>query len=123
MELKLIDGKYTAAVGGGLKCVGGAQELAQRAAMKLSARKGSFWPCPSYGSELYRLLCGERPENMEAAVRRYAAEALADEPYLGIGSIELASLGTDGLRITLHLTYTGGSFELTLDMEDGYENA
>ncbi len=122
MELKLSDGKYIAAAGGGLKCVSGIEELAQRAAMKLSARKGRFWPCPEYGSELYRLLCGERPADMEAAVRRYAAEALADEP-LTIGKIELEKLGSDGLRITLHLTYTGGSFGLTLNMEDGYENA
>lgn len=123
MELKLKDGKYAAAPGGGMRCVSGVEELAQRAAMKLTARRGRFWPCPEYGSELYRLVGGEKPADMESTVRQYAEQALADEPGLALEKIVMEPSGSDSLMLRLVFKYTGECFEVKLNMEDGYEKA
>lgn len=109
MELRLKDGKYVS-VGARLDTVSGAHELAQRIAMKLAARRGSFWPLPDYGSRLYRLVNGERPGDRELAVRQYVAEALADEPDVALDSVSISYPEPDTMQLKLYFSWSGGKF-------------
>ena len=54
----------------------GAQEIIQRALIRLSVKKGSFAPDPALGSELHRLRPGTGQETNRTALS-YAQEALA----------------------------------------------
>ena len=110
MELKLENGRYTAS-GGGIAVVSGAEELAQRITMKLAARRGKFWPMPDYGSRLYTLLSGVKPENRKSAIREFAAEALADEKGVKLEGIDMHAEG-DTLFLRLDFKYSGGEFSV-----------
>ena len=104
MELKLENGGYVPARYLDLATVSGAEELAQRIVMKLTARRGGFAPLPDYGSRLYALgavKAGQR----EAAARQYIAEALSGET--GVALTELAMDELDG-ALTLKLTFAAG---------------
>ena len=83
MELKLEQGRYVPGAGGLLR-VTGANEIAQRVMMKLTARRGGFAPLPEYGSALYTLLHTARPSEYETAAMQYIAQALADEAGLRV---------------------------------------
>lgn len=113
MELKLTDGKYStkACV---LETVSGYEELAQRIMMKLTARRGKFWPKPDYGSNLYKLINGEKPSNREQAVRQYVAEALADEPGVTLQAISIEELAPDTIFIKLDFAYSGSIFSVEI---------
>ncbi|MDO4815178.1 MAG: hypothetical protein Q4A83_01050 [Bacillota bacterium] len=110
MELKLENGKYIAR-NGGVATVKGAEELAQRITMKLAARRGKFWPMPDYGSRLYTLLQGVKPEDRKTAVREYVAEALADEQGISFDNISMEVSG-DTLVLKLDFTYSGGTLQV-----------
>lgn len=55
MELKFDGGDYVRSGCGGFATVSGRDEALQRALMRLSARRGSFFPLPDFGSELHKL--------------------------------------------------------------------
>ena len=102
MELKLNGGAYAVSPAGGFQTVTGAEELAQRALMRLSARRGGFLPLPEYGSRLHTL-CRLKPGERPAAARQYVIEALSDEPQISVGEVEYQP-GADGsavLRVEL----------------------
>ncbi len=105
MELKLENGDYIFS-GGGVKTVSGAEELAQRITMKLTARRGKFWPMADYGSRLYTLLGGVKPADRETAIREFVAEALADEENLSLDSIDMRIEG-DVLHLGLSFSCSG----------------
>ena len=113
MELKLTDGKYTARASY-LDTVTGYEELAQRIMMKLTARKGKFWPKPDYGSNLYKLINGEKPSKRENAVRQYVAEALSDETGVELQSIKIEETASDAIFIRLDFSYSGSSFSVEI---------
>lgn len=104
MELKLSDGDYTAAAGGMLKTVSGTEELLQRVALKLAARRGAFPFMPQFGSRLYELSRAKNAQR-EAAARQYIVEAIADEP---VSPTEI-TLSEDGdvLVVTVEFEYGG----------------
>lgn len=110
MELKLENGKYISR-NGGVATVGGAEELAQRITMKLVARRGKFWPMPDYGSRLYTLLNGIKPEDRKTAVREFVAEALAEEQGISLDGISMDTVG-DTLLLRLDFTYSGGTLSV-----------
>ncbi len=105
MELKLENGDYISS-GGGVKTVSGAEELAQRLTMKLTARRGKFWPMADYGSRLYTLLSGVMPADRETAIREFVAEALADEDNVSLESIDMRIEG-EVLRLGLSFNCRG----------------
>mgnify|MGYP004445776943 CR=1 FL=1 len=110
MELRLENGRYLPS-GTGVCTVDGARELCQRVTMKLCARRGKFWPLPGYGSRLYTLLQGVRPELRESAVREFAAEALAYELGLTLEDVSMELQG-DCLLLRLYFKYYGGTFKV-----------
>lgn len=107
MELKLTDGRYVPGRAGGIDTVTGDEELAQRIAMKLGARRGGFAAMPDYGSRMYALLRGVKPSERADAARACAAEALSDEPDLTVESAELTPDGDGGARVALTLSRGG----------------
>ena len=113
MELKLTDGKYTAKAQT-FNTVTGNEELAQRIMMKLTARRGRFWPKPDYGSNLYKLINGEKPSNRENAVRQYAAEALSDEEGIDLQTVEISETASDAIFIKLYFVCTDGGFSVEI---------
>lgn len=112
MDIKINGGDYEACAGGGVKTVGGIEELAQRVTMKLTAKRGHFWPKPDYGSRLYMLTGSERPSDRESAVRQYVAEALRDEVGVRLRSVEISTEDRDRLCLRLAFEYTGETFSV-----------
>lgn len=111
MELKLVNGKYSASKLGGFETVGGDEELIQRIEMKLCARRGGFALMPEYGSRLY-LLANMHASQREASARQYIAEALADEPGVRLEALDIACVGEDGLHLTMEFSAGQSGFEL-----------
>lgn len=112
MELKIENGRYSAAAIG-LEQVSGVNELAQRIAMKLTARKGAFWPCPEYGSRLYSLVGSEKISDRENAVRQYVAEAISDENDVTLEKVSITDKDRDS--IFLRLDFVCGSSAFTVE--------
>jgi phage baseplate assembly protein W len=112
MELKLENGGYVPARYLDLAAVSGAEELAQRIVMKLTARRGGFAPLPDYGSRLY-LLMQTRPSERMGAARQYVAEALADESGIELESISLSEPEAGTLLAALSFSAGGGSLSVT----------
>ena len=116
MELKLKDGNYVAGAEG-IATVGGLEELMQRIAMKLTARRGKFGPMPDYGSRLYTLLSSGASTEPEAQIRAFIAEALSDEPAVTLGSVSLRAEG-EVLHLNTVFQYTGGSFAVETEIRE-----
>ena len=112
MEIKLSGGEYEASEHGGVRTVSGVEELAQRVAMKLSARRGQFWPKPDYGSRLYSLTGSASPSDRESTVRQCVAEALADEPWIKLRSVSIEILSEDSMRLRLGFEHTEDVFSV-----------
>ena len=113
MELKLTDGRYMLDEKHALQEVGENEELAQRVALKLQVRRGSFLPLPDYGSRLYTL--GRmRPGERETAARQFVLEALADEEGLELDTLVLTEKDGDA---RLRLTFTSGGGTLAVETE------
>ena len=115
MELKLENGRYVPAAVG-LKTVSGAEELMQRVTMKLTAKRGKFFLMPDYGSRLYTLISGVRPQKREEAVRAYVAEALQGEPVV-LTDMKI-SVSADTMELELRFSYSGGSFTVNADIRE-----
>ena len=111
MELKLVNGKYCADGANGLASVSGKEELAQRIAMKLTARRGAFPLMPDFGSRLY-LLGRTKKTEREIAARQYIAEALNGE------NIVLSNLNMEyeGDKIRMDITFEDGGDRLQIDV-------
>ena len=105
MELKLDNGYYVPANYQGFAQVSELEELAQRLMMKLTAKRGQFFPLPDYGSRLY-LLPKILPSQRETAARQYVIEALADENEVELTDFELFQTGLSAL-ITATFSYKG----------------
>ena len=116
MELKLENGRYVPAPDGYPATVAGVYELAQRITMKLAARRGAFAPMPNYGSRLYTLP-KLPPAARPAALRRFIAEALADESGVTLQSADIA--GDNGtMRLTLRFSANAAELTVELGMEE-----
>lgn len=112
MELKIKDGDYVPDGSGGFAVVSGAEELLQRALLKLTARRGAFLFWEDFGSRLWEL--GRvQPAARKAAAMQYAAEALAGES-LTVGDVELEDGGDGILRLRVWLQTENGEYPLRL---------
>lgn len=112
MELKIKDGDYVPDGSGGFATVRGAEELLQRALLKLTARRGSFLFWEDFGSRLWELGRVE-PAARRAAAVQYAAEALAGET-LTVEDVELEDGGEGTLLLRVWLQVDGESQMLSL---------
>lgn len=113
MELKLKDGRYSARARS-IETVTDYEELAQRIMMKLTARRGKFWPKPDYGSKLYKLINGEKPSNRENAVRQYVLEALSDEKDIELQTVDIKETASDAIHISLGFICSDGGFSVEI---------
>ena len=116
MELKLRDGNYVLSAAGLPETVGGAEELLQRALMRLAARRGSFWPEPEYGSRLYTL-CRIKAGQRAAAARMFVAEALEHEPEITVKDVVYTPGADGGGSVAVTLSAEGTEAELMLEVE------
>ena len=116
MELKLRDGKYTLSAAGLPQTVSGAEELLQRALMRLAARRGAFWPDVTYGSRLYtlgRLKAVQR----DAAARMFVTEALENEPDITVRDVVYTPGPDGGGSVAVTLSADGTEAELMLEVD------
>lgn len=115
MELKLRDGCYTLSAAGVPESVRGAEETLQRALMRLTARRGAFWPDPDYGSRLYTLL-QLKPSRRAAAAKLFVTEALSNEPE--VRATDVAFLpGVDGsATVSVTLEAEGQTAKLMIEV-------
>ena len=86
----------------------GTEELAQRAMMRLAARRGGFYLLPEYGSRLYTL-CRLKPSERSAAARQYVVEALSPEPRITVGEVEYLPGNGDSAALRVELICEGQS--------------
>jgi len=118
LDIKLTDGRYSPSPLGGLATVRGAQELAQRVVMKLTARRGGFAVLPDYGSRLPLLLRVKASERNTMA-RQLVAEALADEAGLTLDSLELGEPDSSGaMDIDLRFLYQDAQISVSAKVVD-----
>lgn len=106
MEIKFDGGRYVRGVCGGFETVSGREELLQRALMRLSARRGGFFPLPDFGSELHTLFTMKKSQRA-AAARRMVYEALAPETQLQVRDVDYSESG-DTARVSVELELAGG---------------
>ena len=114
MELKFVDGKYVASPYGGLKTVTGQEEQLQRALMRLSARRGCFFPLPDFGSSLHTLFSVKKSQRASEA-QRMVYEALAPETELKVTDVDYRETGdgTATVKVSLALA-DGGSGDVSV---------
>ena len=115
MELKLRDGRYTLSAAGVPETVRGTEEILQRALMRLTARRGAFWPEPEYGSRLHTLL-QLKPSQRAAAAKLFVTEALSGEPE--VRATDVAFLpGVDGCAtVSVTLEAEGQTAKLMIEV-------
>lgn len=107
MELKFDSGEYVKNAYGGFRTVSGRDELLQRALMRLSARRGSFFPLPDFGSELHTLFSMKKSQRA-AAARRMVYEALEPEKELAAENVDYRETGDGTALVTVTLRLAGG---------------
>jgi hypothetical protein len=98
MEMKFVDGDYVPDGRGGFETVSSAEELINRVAFKLKARRGGFPLMPDLGSRLH-LLGREKPSNRANAAKSHIAEALADERGLTLDTVDIRDLSGGSIEI------------------------
>ena len=113
MELKLENGKYSLSPAGIPETVSGAEELAQRIAMRLTARRGEFWPEERYGSRLFTL--GKlKPSQRATAAREFVEEALLEERDVSVTKVEYKPLSDGEAEILAELKIGGETATVSL---------
>ncbi len=114
MELKFDGGSYVRSGYGGFVTVSGRDEILQRALMRLSARRGSFFPLPDFGSELHTLFSMKKSQRA-AAARRMVYEALEPESGMTATEVDYRETGDGTAVVTVALEiYGGGSGEVSV---------
>ncbi len=107
MELKFDGGGYVKSGYGGFVTVSGRDEQLQRALMRLSARRGCFFPLPDFGSELHTLFSMKKSQRA-AAARRMVYEALEPEPEIAAAEVDYRETGDGTAVVTVMLELSGG---------------
>lgn len=106
MELKIVDGRYVPGENSALERVSGIEELRQRILMKLTARRGEYFPMEEFGSKLHTL-SRLRPSQVESEARRFVAQALAGEEGLILQELSFTPEDKGGGRLLLSFSYGG----------------
>lgn len=81
-----------------------ADEILQRAVIRLGIKKGRFAYDPTLGSELYKLT-GPVTESLKKTAYSYVTEALLPIPQITVESVSCQAFGTDSLKVTAALKY------------------
>lgn len=116
MELKFESGRYVKSAYGGFETVAGRDEALQRALMRLSARRGSFFPLPDFGSELHSLFSMKKSQRA-AAARRMVYEALKPESDIEAVEVEYRETGDGTAVVSVALELAdGGSGEVSVSI-------
>lgn len=115
MELKFDGGGYVKSGYGGFVTVSGRDEILQRALMRLSARRGSFFPLPDFGSELHTLLSMKKSQRA-AAAQRMVYEALEPEKGISATGVDYRETGDGAAVVTVALEFSGGNGEVSVNI-------
>ncbi|OUP69848.1 hypothetical protein B5F10_11610 [Anaerotruncus colihominis] len=113
MDVLLENGDIVCGRDGTPVMIGGARELAQRAAIRLAVRRGSLAHDPSFGSELYRLPAAGGQAARDERALAYARRALTPLPQARVAAARSewdAQNSRLAVRVTLDLG--GGQAEL-----------
>lgn len=112
MDLELSGGDFAAGENGRPKTVSGAEELFQRAEIRLTVPLGSFALNPSLGSRLHSLRA-DTPLREEKALSM-AQEALRQMPQLKVTGAEYRDGSPAEVRITLNCAGSSREVEVHL---------
>jgi len=115
MDTLLYQGDHATDARGIPVAITGAQELIQRALLRLGIRRGSFAYDRNLGSELYRL-SHDTSSATHRAARSYVQEALIPLPELMIGDID-CKIERDRMRITVELSHSGRRYWLEIPQQ------
>ena len=110
MELKLENGAYLCR-GKTPETVSGAEEIAQRVVLRLTAHRGGFAPLPEYGSRLYLLSRLARPGTYQTTAMQLIAEALEGETAVSVTDVQVTELRENDLRVDITFTVDGQLFQ------------
>lgn len=114
MERKIVNGDYIPDGAGGLKTLGGAEEVLARVLFRLTARRGALPFLPHLGSRLYQLT-RERPSLWQGLAERYVREALEEETELQVSGVEV-NRKEHGAELTVQLNWQGEALSVSLDL-------
>ena len=90
--------------------ISGAEEITQRALLRLGIRRGSFEYDRSLGSELYRLSRDTSSATRRAA-QSYVQEALIPLPELTVGDVD-CKIDGERMLVSIELSYGGRGYML-----------
>lgn len=108
MELKLKNGDYVKSRFGGVETLSGTEETVQRVLMRLTARRGSFYPLPEYGSELHKL-CAMKKSDRQACAGSFVYDALKAEPEVSVTDVSYTEDGDCALLTVSFDILPGGT--------------
>ncbi len=111
MDTALANGDFSPGANGRPREIGGAAELFQRAAIRLTVPLGGFACDPSLGSRLNTLPALTGGQNEKAL--SFAREALRRLPQL---AVESAAYSADPPRVNIVLSYGGESAEIEVKL-------
>lgn len=114
MDSKLYNGDHAVDKRGFPVSVSGAEELLQRALIRLTVPKGSFARDQSLGSELYRLRGSGQPASLAAAA--YVQEALAGMSGLTVETVTCGQSEGGVLLLEILLGLEGESHTLRMEV-------
>ncbi|MDR2931789.1 MAG: hypothetical protein LBV27_01650 [Oscillospiraceae bacterium] len=114
MDTKLSGGDHAVDSRGIPIRLTGADEIIQRALIRLSVKKGAFAPDPGLGSELYRL-AGCKSGDRDRVALGYIKEALVPLPQITVDSA-VCTMRTDGaLDIKIEAGIENGRYSLEVN--------
>ena len=93
----------------------GADELMQRALIRLGVRRGHFFDDPELGSELYRLPAADN-ETVNRLALSYVQEALLPLTGLRVASVDCARFRGDTLQITVGVSLDDKIYQLEVEV-------
>lgn len=98
-DTAIANGDFSPGANGRPRLIGGREELLQRARIRLTVPRGSFYPDPALGSRL-RLLTGSE-EDPDRLALFYAQEALGPLPQVTAAGAEYRPGPPRAVRLTL----------------------
>lgn len=116
MDTLLVGGDHFLNHRGLPAAVTGTAELAQRALIRLSVRRGAFPLDPGLGSELHRLR-GAKSEALPRLALAYAREALAPMAGVTVEGVTVARQDRDALTVLVRIACEGQTEQLEVELQ------
>ena len=109
----MFDGDYVRS-GNAVRELSGTDEMLERVAFRLRAKKGGFALLPELGSRLYELSRIKRSERRLAA-EQFIRQALEDEPDVELKAVEVEE--EDGvIRIDVEIAWDGIKHKMRMEV-------